>query len=101
MSERTSRKLSLRRETLRVLTGHQIALVAGGAPVQGSVSGEPSTDYRRCHQQPQPETQGSWFVCNARSPGQPDHSILQQRSIAYCLDKPPMSGRTLPPTAKD
>jgi hypothetical protein len=98
MSERTSTKLSLRRETLRVLTGHQIATVAGGAPAQGIASTEPSTDYRRCHQ---PEAQGSWFVCNQPSPRQPDHSILQQRSIAYCLDKPPMSGRTLPPTAQD
>jgi hypothetical protein len=35
------------------------------------------------------------------SPHQRYETILQAHSQSYCLDKPPLSGYTLPPTAKD
>jgi hypothetical protein len=103
MSKHTRTKLSLRRETLRDLTAGELSLVAGGNHNAGvSAHCEISGVAGNC------EKNGTGFETtvfptpprNQRryTPGQ---TMLQDRSIAYCLDKPPMTGYTLPPTARD
>jgi len=107
MSQHTRKKLSLRRETLRDLTADQLSLVAGG------IGGQGLTNARNCERSGvvgNCEVPSHWIDnCGPQSPGpaQPDQTLqgprtlMQTKSIAYCADKPPLSGRTLPPGAMD
>ena len=112
MSQHTRKKLSLRRETLRDLTADQLSLVAG------ALSGPGLTNVRGCERSGfvgHCEIPSHWVDnCGPQSPGpaqpgqtlqgqtlQGPRTLMQTKSIAYCLDKPPLSGRTLPPGAMD
>jgi len=107
MSQHTRKKLSLRRETLRDLTADQLSLVAG------ALGGAGFTNARDCERSGfvgHCEVASHWVDnCGPQSPGpaqqgqtlQGPRTLMQTKSIAYCLDKPPLSGRTLPPGAMD
>lgn len=103
MSDRIKKKLSLRRETLRDLTADQLSLIAGGN------QGELPTNARGCERSGivgHCEVPSHWFNCGDQkqqptAPGQTVKTLMQVKSLAYCLDRPPLSGRTLPPSAVD
>lgn len=103
---RAKKKLSLQRETLRVLNAIEIRAVggAGTAGFTNSPGCERTGIVGHCEQPSR-----SPDNCGGQHPRTVDvtvlqrieRTMLQQHSQSYCLDKPPLSGRTLPPTAVD
>jgi hypothetical protein len=102
-----AKKLSLNRETLRVLNAVEIRGVVGAGFNAGVTNGpncEKSGVVGHCEQ---PSRASG---CGGGEGRQfPDFTVLQRieertrqpQSLSYCLDKPGTSGRTLPPTAMD
>jgi hypothetical protein len=106
---RAKKKLSLSRETLRVLNAVEIRAVAGAGTNAGFTNSpgcEKSGVVGHCEQPSRmPDNCGHnggrqnpdvtmMLHCTGRD-------RLPQQSLSFCLDKPPWSGRTLPPTAMD
>lgn len=106
---RAKKKLSLSRETLRVLNAVEINAVAGAGANWGFTNSpgcEKTGVVGHCEQPSR--TPGNCGTGDGpRFPQltvqQPcnERERLQPQSLSYCLDKPPLSGRTLPPTAMD
>ena len=105
---RAKKKLSLNRETLRVLNTVEIRAVGGAGTLRGVTDApgcEKSGVVGHCEQP------SRWDNCGHNGgPLYPnltgmqrftERQRLQPGSLSYCLDKPPMSGGTLPPTAQD
>lgn len=93
MSRHIRTKLSLQKETLCHLTADQMELVGGG--VQPGIE---QTGFRgRCQAQ-----SGGLFLCD---PGDATRVVTAafhpKHSAATCKDRPPLSGYTVPATARD
>lgn len=100
MSKSTRTKLTLQKETIVNLT-----TVIGGVQVGTRQYGH--TEFWCETQQtqscpnhgPAPQAPRQWP--KLPSPQKRYETILQAHSQSYCLNKPPLSGYTLPPTARD
>jgi hypothetical protein len=104
---RAKKKLRLNRETLRVLNAVEIRAVAGAGTNAGFTNApncEKSGVVGHCEQPSRAsgcghgEGQFPNFTVLQRYE---ERTRLQPQSLSYCLDKPPLSGYTLPPGAKD
>jgi hypothetical protein len=98
MNGRAKQRLSLTRETLRILTATETRAIAGA---QGSVATEMYCEPTGVAGHCEMPSRAMGCGTHAPRPQVPGLTILQGRSLAYCVDRPPLSGFTLPPGAKD
>jgi hypothetical protein len=106
---RAKNKLSLNRETLRVLNAVEVTLVAGAGANWGFTNSpgcEKTGVVGHCEQPSRaPGNCGTgdgqpFPRLTVQQPGN-ERTRLQPQSLSYCLNKSPMSGYTVPPTAMD
>jgi hypothetical protein len=105
---RAKKKLSLNRETLRVLNAVEIRAVAGAGLNAGITNGRncEKTGIAGSCEQPSRASgcghgEGRQVPNFTLAQRYEERTRLQPQSLSYCLDKPPLSGYTLPPGAMD